>query len=185
MNETPSNPLSLPASVPGASAAEPSANAETVQALAALLPAIAPLIAQALAAAPGGKPGYKTTEFWLTVVGLLFNVAGALHGEFPPWVALLVGTALTVIYNILRAQVKMAASTGPAISAVSSNPPETGAAVSLFPAAPASLSSSNQNQTGAVAAAAAAAPIKIGEVKIGGNGTSEVQFGNEKTGAAQ
>jgi len=136
MNETPSNPLSLPASVPGASAAEPSANAETVQALAALLPAIAPLIAQALAAAPGGKPGYKTTEFWLTVVGLLFNVAGALHGEFPPWVALLVGTALTVIYNILRAQVKMAASTGPAISAVSSNPPETGAAVSLFPAAP-------------------------------------------------
>ena len=144
MNEPLPTPASLPTEAPATNAGQSNQNAEMAQALAALLPAIAPLFAQALAAAPGGKPGYKTTEFWLTVVGVGFNIWGAINGAFAPWVALTVSAILTIIYNVLRSAVKTSAASGAAaqtLSAVSPTQSEKGAAVSLFPAVPAPLSS--------------------------------------------
>jgi hypothetical protein len=49
------------------------------------------------------KKGYKTISFWVATLGSLITFAGAIQGFIPATVSLIVITALTCVYNILRA----------------------------------------------------------------------------------
>lgn len=49
------------------------------------------------------KTGWKTVEFWVTVIGSAISVATAAAGFLPATTALIITTALTAAYNILRA----------------------------------------------------------------------------------
>ena len=49
------------------------------------------------------KSGFKTWEFWGTILGCLISVSTALAGFIPATTALIISTALTVLYNIVRA----------------------------------------------------------------------------------
>jgi hypothetical protein len=49
------------------------------------------------------KSGYKTLTFWVTIIGGLISVCSALAGFIPPTIALIISTALGVLYNIVRA----------------------------------------------------------------------------------
>lgn len=48
------------------------------------------------------KSGWKTLAFWVTLLGSLGSTAAALNGVIPPQVQLIVTTALTTLYNVLR-----------------------------------------------------------------------------------
>lgn len=50
----------------------------------------------------GIKAGYRTLGFWITLVGSLVSLAGATSGFLPVTTALIITTALTAGYNILR-----------------------------------------------------------------------------------
>ena len=48
------------------------------------------------------KRGYRTLAFWVSVLGTLISLVGALNGVIPPQIAIIVTTILTAIYNIIR-----------------------------------------------------------------------------------
>lgn len=50
--------------------------------------------------------GYKTFAFWLTLVGSVMSVVGAISGLLPIPAALIATTTLTVLYNVLRGLLK-------------------------------------------------------------------------------
>lgn len=52
------------------------------------------------------KSGYKTVAFWVAVVGTLGSAVAAGTGIIPATYALIAGTVLTVLYNILRGATK-------------------------------------------------------------------------------
>lgn len=54
----------------------------------------------------GVKRGYKTVSFWVTFLGTLLSLVGALQGIIPATTAVLITTALTTVYNILRGLLK-------------------------------------------------------------------------------
>lgn len=49
------------------------------------------------------KKGYKTTGFWLTLIGGFLSLVGSFAGFIPANVALIITTVLTMFYNIIRA----------------------------------------------------------------------------------
>jgi hypothetical protein len=49
------------------------------------------------------KSGYKTVSFWVTVVASISSLVAALTGFIPVTAALIASTAITVVYNVLRA----------------------------------------------------------------------------------
>lgn len=55
------------------------------------------------------KPGWKTTEFWITAVLLLADVAAASTGFLPPETAAIVATATGAVYKLARAASKFGA----------------------------------------------------------------------------
>lgn len=50
----------------------------------------------------GAKAKYKTIPFWITTVGSLLSVVGAVQGFIPPTAAVIINTVLASAYNILR-----------------------------------------------------------------------------------
>ena len=50
--------------------------------------------------------GFKSTEFWLVVVGSLVTAFQALQGTLDPKIATIVGASLTCIYTIMRSLTK-------------------------------------------------------------------------------
>lgn len=48
------------------------------------------------------KRGYKTLSFWITLLASLGSFAGSIKGVVSPEISLIVTTALTALYNILR-----------------------------------------------------------------------------------
>ena len=54
----------------------------------------------------GIKAGYKTVPFWVTLLGTLLALVGALQGVIPATAALVVTTTLTFAYNVLRGATK-------------------------------------------------------------------------------
>ncbi len=52
------------------------------------------------------KTGWKTIPFWITLIGTLLSFVAALKGIIPPTAALVVTTALTLFYNVLRGATK-------------------------------------------------------------------------------
>jgi len=48
------------------------------------------------------KPGWKTTEFWMTVIGNLVTVVGTLNGTIPPEKCAIIVSILNTIYTVLR-----------------------------------------------------------------------------------
>jgi len=52
------------------------------------------------------KAGWKTTEFWITVVGNLIIVAGSIEGILPAQTAAVVLAVLNGIYTVLRTLAK-------------------------------------------------------------------------------
>jgi hypothetical protein len=48
------------------------------------------------------KRGYRTMAFWVSVLGTLISLVGALNGVIPPQIAIIITTILTAIYNIIR-----------------------------------------------------------------------------------
>lgn len=49
------------------------------------------------------KSGWKTGEFWVTVLASIGALVAAIQGFIPATIALIISTAVTVLYNILRA----------------------------------------------------------------------------------
>lgn len=56
---------------------------------------------------PGVKPGYQSTEFWIFVIVIAFNICGALAQILPPAEAAKFSLAGAAIYNLLRFVLKM------------------------------------------------------------------------------
>lgn len=52
------------------------------------------------------KPGYKTTEFWLTMLGQAVNVAGAIAGVISWPIAVPVAAGLSAVYTVMRSLIK-------------------------------------------------------------------------------
>lgn len=52
------------------------------------------------------KSGWQTIPFWVTLLGTLISAVGALTGVIPATAALIIGTGLTAVYNVLRGAVK-------------------------------------------------------------------------------
>lgn len=52
------------------------------------------------------KAGYKTLPFWVTIIGTLGSFVAAAQGLIPATAALVTGTVLTALYNILRGATK-------------------------------------------------------------------------------
>lgn len=67
------------------------------------------------------KSGWKTSEFWMTVVGQLMTLAGALNGVLDPKTAAIVSAVLTGVYSILRTLAKQPEIT--TVVSVKENPP--------------------------------------------------------------
>ena len=55
----------------------------------------------------GPKPGYKTTEFWLTLLGNLVTIVGNLKGIIPGQAAAIALVVLDGVYGIMRGLVKI------------------------------------------------------------------------------
>ncbi len=55
------------------------------------------------------RPGWQTTEFWLTLLGHLGLISGAISGVLPPQYAALAAAASQVAYNLSRGLVKSSA----------------------------------------------------------------------------
>lgn len=55
--------------------------------------------------------GFLTSEFWLTALGVLASLAGALVGYIPPELTIKIVAGLTAVYTIARAIVKLTPST--------------------------------------------------------------------------
>lgn len=54
----------------------------------------------------GTKPGWKTTEFWINVVGQVSVLWGAVHGFIPqPWASILSISGIAV-YTVARTVAK-------------------------------------------------------------------------------
>jgi len=52
------------------------------------------------------RQGYKTTEFWLSLLGTVAGIAGTVGGVIPqPW-GLILSTALPAVYTIARTVAK-------------------------------------------------------------------------------
>lgn len=55
----------------------------------------------------GTKPGWKTTEFWLTVLGTnIPTLIGAISGVIPPKIAAVVLAVANGVYGLIRAITK-------------------------------------------------------------------------------
>jgi len=52
------------------------------------------------------KPGYKTTEFWITVIGNATDLVTAVSGALPPDKALWIAAAINSFYAISRGLAK-------------------------------------------------------------------------------
>lgn len=52
------------------------------------------------------KPGIKTTEFFITLIGILGSTAAALAEVVDPKLAMILSTIATVFYTISRGWVK-------------------------------------------------------------------------------
>lgn len=52
------------------------------------------------------KSGWKTSEFWMTAVGQLMTLAGALNGVLDPKTAAIISASLTGVYGVLRTLAK-------------------------------------------------------------------------------
>lgn len=50
----------------------------------------------------GAKLKYKTIPFWVSVLGSLIAIVGALNGVIPATLAVVITGALTALYNIIR-----------------------------------------------------------------------------------
>lgn len=70
------------------------------------------------------KPGWKTSEFWLTVLGGVASAAGAVAQVVPVPAAMAVAGALVAVYTAARTAVKIANRKAPAPSL--SAPPPSG-----------------------------------------------------------
>lgn len=55
----------------------------------------------------GPKPGYKTTEFWVTIVGAGITFAEAIIGVIPQQTGVIIVASLTAIYSVLRTLAKI------------------------------------------------------------------------------
>lgn len=53
------------------------------------------------------KPGWKTSEFWMTIIGHLLNLLGIVNGIIDPTIGLIVSGVLQCVYNILRDVLKI------------------------------------------------------------------------------
>lgn len=55
------------------------------------------------------KPGWKTTEFWLTLLGTTIpTLVGALTGVIPPETAAIIVAVANGVYGVIRAATKKA-----------------------------------------------------------------------------
>lgn len=59
------------------------------------------------------RPGYKTTEFWITVIVLVADLALALVTILPPTWASTIATVTTTMYVMSRALAKHGIPTDP------------------------------------------------------------------------
>jgi hypothetical protein len=57
------------------------------------------------------KNGYKTTEFWLTVAGILINLYMHFKGMIPADIAMKYGSILIAIYSLGRSIAKVTKTT--------------------------------------------------------------------------
>lgn len=61
----------------------------------------------------GVTPGWKTTEFWVTMLGNLITAVGMLKSVIPANVGTIVLGVLNSVYTVVRGFVKTSATTPP------------------------------------------------------------------------